>query len=249
MAMKHLGESFDLHSGGVDLIFPHHENEIAQSEAATGKRFVRHWFHVTHLLVDGRKMSKSLGNLYTLDEVLARGFSAEELRYVLLSASYRQQLNFTWESLAAARKALARLRDLQTRLGGPLEINHPTAESFGTFAPVLEALLNDLNTPEALGRLFVIAKNISQTLDSENLSPTQRQADKRGLALVLMAFGFTLPAPKIDEAPAAVQALAAERWLAKQNRDWATADALRQQLTNSGWTTKDAADSYQLFPL
>ena len=249
MSMKHLGESFDLHSGGVDLIFPHHENEIAQSEAATGKRFVHHWFHVAHLLVDGRKMSKSLGNLYTLDEVLARGHTAEELRYVLLSASYRQQLNFTWESLTAAGKALARLRDLQIRLGGPPEFLLGDEKEFGSFGPVLDALLNDLNTPEALGRLFSIAKSITQSLDADTLSPEQIQADRHGLALVLMAFGFHLEAPKTKQAPASIQALAAERWQAKQNRDWATADALRDQLSTAGWTTKDASDSYELLPL
>ena len=118
MAMKHLGESFDLHSGGIDLVFPHHENEIAQSEAATGKTFARHWFHVAHLTVKGRKMSKSLGNLYTLDDLAKRGHGPMELRYVLLSGCYRQPLNFTFSSLAASRKALARLSDWQQRLGG-----------------------------------------------------------------------------------------------------------------------------------
>jgi cysteinyl-tRNA synthetase len=249
MSMKHLGESFDLHSGGVDLIFPHHENEIAQSEAATGKRFVRHWFHVTHLLVDGRKMSKSLGNLYTLADLQTRGFTAEEVRYVLISGCYRQPLNFTLDSLSAARKALARLRDLQARLGGPPDFLMPGEQDFGIFGPVLEALLSDLNTPEALGRLFGITKTISQAIDAGTVSEAQRQANQHGLALVLLTLGLHLPTAVTEEAPAWIAALAAERWHAKQTRDWKTADALRLQLTAAGWTVKDSADAYELVPI
>ncbi len=254
MSMQHLGESFDLHSGGVDLIFPHHENEIAQSEAATGKPFVRHWFHITHLLVDGRKMSKSLGNLYTLDEVLERGYTAQELRYVLLSASYRQQLNFTWESLAAARKALARLGDLQARLGGPPEtLRSGSADGAGgesgSFTGVIEALLDDLNTPEALGRLFTAVKAINKALDEGTLVPARIEVERHGLAQVLEAFGFELHAQEAEAAPESVQALAARRWQAKQDRDWATADALRDELNAAGWTTKDGSGDYELLPL
>ena len=111
MSMKYLGESFDLHSGGVDLIFPHHENEIAQSESVTGKTFARHWFHIAHLMVESQKMSKSLGNLHTLDDLLELGYKAREVRYVLLSGSYRQPLNFTFDSMKASRKALSKLSD------------------------------------------------------------------------------------------------------------------------------------------
>ena len=111
MSMKYLGESFDLHSGGVDLIFPHHENEIAQSESVTGKTFARHWFHIAHLMVEGQKMSKSLGNLYTLEDLAEKGYKPQEVRYLLLSGNYRQPLNFTFDSLGAARKALSKLTD------------------------------------------------------------------------------------------------------------------------------------------
>jgi len=245
MSMKHLGEGFDLHSGGVDLIFPHHENEIAQSEAATGRRFVRHWFHVAHLLVDDRKMSKSLGNLYTLADLEKRGFSAEELRYVLFSGHYRQTLNFTLESLIAARSGLAKLRELQSRLGGPLDTLPPGKLDFGPFAPVLEALLDDLNTPEALGRLFSIAKTLSQG----TLSDAERHAAQLGFAAVLRALGLRLPPPQEEAVPDSIAELAAARWTAKQNRDWKTADALRQQLTDAGWSVKDSAQSYELTPV
>jgi len=249
MSMKHLGESFDLHSGGVDLIFPHHENEIAQSEAATGKPFVQHWFHITHLLVDGRKMSKSLGNLYTLDDVIERGYTAEELRYVLLSGSYRQQLNFTWESLAAARKALARLRDLQARLGRPAKASANENEGLSSFRTVLGALLEDLNTPEALGCLLTAVKTVNRALDEKRLTAEQIEAERHGLAQGLKALGLELPAQENEAAPAQVLELATQRWQAKQNRDWATADALREQLNAVGWTTKDSSDDYELVPL
>jgi cysteinyl-tRNA synthetase len=238
MAIKHLGESFDLHSGGIDLIFPHHENEIAQSEAATGKPFVRHWFHIAHLMVDGAKMSKSLGNLHTLADIEARGHTAEELRYVLLSSNYSQTLNFTWESLTAARKALARLRDFQQKIGGPPESDLTEKTDFDVFTPVLAALQNDLNTADALGRLFTIIKN----QDPSAATPAIRQA----FARTMTAFGFTLTEPPATEAPEHIHQLAAQRWQAKLNRDWAISDTLRQQLTTAGWAVKDAADSYQL---
>jgi cysteinyl-tRNA synthetase len=245
MAIKHLGESFDLHSGGVDLIFPHHENEIAQSEAATGKPFVRHWFHIAHLMVDGAKMSKSLGNLYTLADIEARGHTAEEIRYVLLSGCYRQTLNFTWESLAAARKALARLRDFQQKIGGPPESLLPEEKDFSIFAPVLDALQSDLNTADALGRLFTIIKSI----DAATLQPADLTAIRHGFALTMITFGFSLTEPPATEAPEHIRQLAAQRWQAKLKRDWALADSLRQQLTTAGWAVKDTADSYQISPL
>jgi cysteinyl-tRNA synthetase len=244
MAMKHLGETLDLHSGGVDLIFPHHENEIAQSEAATGKTFVHHWFHVTHLLVDGRKMSKSLGNLYTLDELIARGHTAEELRYVLLSGTYRQPLNFTLDSLAAARKALARLRQLHQHLG-PAPTTLPPISAIGIFAPVAAALCNDLNSPEALGQLFTIAKSLLAIPAGDPSLATQRD----GLAIILHALGLTLAAPAETEIPAEVIALADQRLEARLRKDWPESDRLRTALNQAGWQVKDTPESYQLASL
>jgi cysteinyl-tRNA synthetase len=244
MALKHLGETLDLHSGGVDLIFPHHENEIAQSEAATGKTFVHHWFHVTHLLVDGRKMSKSLGNLYTLDELIARGHTADELRYVLLSGTYRQPLNFTLDSLVGARKALARLRHLQQHLG-PAPTTLPAISHLGIFAPVATALCNDLNSPEALGQLFTIAKTLLAIPAEDPVLATHCD----GLAIILHALGLTLVAPAEAEIPNEVITLADQRLEARLRKDWAESDRLRAALTQAGWQVKDTPDSYQLTPI
>ncbi|MFC5050948.1 cysteine--tRNA ligase [Rubritalea spongiae] len=246
MAIKHLGESFDLHSGGVDLIFPHHENEIAQSEATTNKPFVRHWFHIAHLMVDGEKMSKSLGNLYTLADIRSQGFTAEELRYVLLSANYRQVLNFTWDSLTAAKKALSRLRDFKQKLG-----NSPATNShdFSVFHPVLVALQTDLNTADALGRLFKIIKTVQSDLAQEKLTPDQIHAARIGFANVMKAFGFSLTDNQNNDAPIYIKQLAETRWQAKQNKDWEQSDALRKELSTAGWTVKDTADSYTIIRL
>jgi cysteinyl-tRNA synthetase len=255
MAMKHLGESFDLHSGGVDLVFPHHENEIAQSEAATGKTFAHHWLHIAHLTVEGRKMSKSLGNLYTLEDLAERGHTPMELRYVLISGSYRQPLNFTFDSLAAAKKSLTRLGNWQHRLGGDTEIHPPGKGDFGPFAPVLEALLNDLNTPEAIGRLHSIGRKVMAMANAEELSPAETKAASEGLSLVLRCLGLVLPNPEnapatnIDEPPASVNKLASERLEARQNRNWETADQLRDQILEAGWTVLDNPDGFSLEPL
>jgi cysteinyl-tRNA synthetase len=255
MAMKHLGESFDLHSGGVDLVFPHHENEIAQSEAATGKTFAHHWLHIAHLTVEGRKMSKSLGNLYTLEDLAERGHTPMELRYVLISGSYRQPLNFTFDSLAAAKKSITRLGNWQHRLGGDTEIHPPGKGDFGPFAPVLEALLNDLNTPEAIGRLHSIGRKVMAMANAEELSPAETKAASEGLSLVLRCLGLVLPNPEnapatnIDEPPASVNKLASERLEARQNRNWETADQLRDQILEAGWTVLDNPDGFSLEPL
>jgi cysteinyl-tRNA synthetase len=227
----------------VDLIFPHHENEIAQSEAATGKTFSRHWFHIAHLLVESRKMSKSLGNLYTLEDLVARGHTADELRYVLLSGTYRQPLNFTLDSLSAARKALARLRSLQQHLGTPsLDVLDHSA--LGVFSPVAEALCNDLNSPEALGKIFTIAK----TLLAIPAGDPSLAVHSNGLAIVLKALGLTLIAPAITETPIPdeIVALAEQRQEARLSKNWAESDRLRDELAKAGWQIKDAAASYEL---
>lgn len=242
MSMKHLGETFDLHGGGVDLVFPHHENEIAQSEAATGKKFATHWFHIAHLLVDGRKMSKSLGNLFTLEDVRKQGFTAEELRYVLLSGSYRQPLNFTWDSLRAARSALGRLRQFGVQLGLTDEdFSRASAGDFGPFVPVLKAAAADLNTPEALGVLFSLLREFS-----EGTLHCSSEDWKRGFLSVLFLFGFRLPAPVAEIAPPEILQLAEMRQQARTSKDWALADTLRQQLADAGWTVKDSSEGYSL---
>ncbi len=242
MAMKHLGESFDLHGGGIDLVFPHHENEIAQSEAATGQRFARHWFHVAHLLVEGQKMSKSLGNLYTLEDVLARGYTAEDLRYALIAGHYRQPLNFTWDNVSAASKSLARLRRFREKIGAPGSLNHDV------FLPVMEALADDLNTPEALGRLFSITKEISAAMEAGQLDESARAQASAGFARVMAALGFELQGPIEDPVPAEIQTLAEKRWQARLAKDWAGSDRLREELAAAGWVMRDGRDGYTLSP-
>jgi cysteinyl-tRNA synthetase len=246
MSMKYLGASFDLHGGGVDLVFPHHENEIAQSEAATGQPFSRLWFHSAHLMVEGRKMSKSLGNLYTLADIEARGFTAMALRYVLLSGHYRQPLNFTWDSLKAATSALRRLQQAERDLAETAGAAQPDAAADDLFEPVYNALADNLNTPDALGRLFTALHAIERERNA-GMTPARAAAVHAAYARVLDVWGFRFEATE-QTAPAEIQALAEQRWNAKQARDFATADALRAQLTEQGWAVKDSKDGYTLQP-
>jgi len=232
MSKKHLGDTIDLHTGGVDLLFPHHENETAQSECCNGVPFARHWYHSEHLLVDGRKMSKSLGNLYTLDELVAKGFSPLAVRYALLAGHPRKQLNFTLDSVHAAEKALATLRTFRAALA-------PTGGDEGAFAAVHAALADDLNTPGALGALFTVV----------NRGPAGVSAKAFDRVLFALGLDLTAPAAAKAEAPADIRALAEKRWAAKQAKDFAAADALRKDLTAAGWSMLDRKDGYSLEPL
>jgi len=251
MSMKYLGESYDLHSGGIDLLFPHHENEVAQSEGCTGKQFVRHWFHLSHLLVDGAKMSKSLGNLYTLEDIKAKGYNAEELRYVLISGHYRQQLNFTWDSLKAARSALGKLRKFKTLLEKQAavtdsESTENESQRFAVFTPVMAAMADDLNVAKALGQLFTIIGKLEK--QPEQLSASTLEAFEK----VLFALGFKLEQREDLNAdvdiPKEIAEMAEARWQAKQAKNWGEADALRAKLTEAGWTVKDSKDGYEIMP-
>ncbi len=250
MIREYLGDTFDLHSGGVDLVFPHHENEIAQSECCGGAHgFAAHWFHITHLLVDGKKMSKSLGNLYTLADLAAKGYSPEEVRYVLTAAHYRGQLNFTLDSLDGARQALGKLARAERALAERAGTSTPPAydslmgQEAGPFAAAWTALNHDLNTAEALGHVFTVLKAVKP----ETLSPADALAVWRGFHLVLAAFGIVLPPEKAEDAvPAQVQAVAEARWAARTGKDWAEADRLRGELDALGWTMKDGRENYSL---
>lgn len=256
MSMKYLGESFDVHGGGVDLCFPHHENEIAQSEAATGKPFVRHWFHCAHLMVEGGKMSKSLGNLHTLDDLLEKGHTARELRYLLTSGSYRQPLNFTFQGLNAARSALEKLDKAVAVLCEAAGLDPEAFQALPTTAPEGDMayfqksradLCRDLNTSAALGNLFSTLKKLcAHPPGREDLSTTLAE-----LATLLAALGITLEFP--SEAPAAdipdaILQAAEQRWQAKRDRDWATADQLRDDLLAKGWKILDRKDGYDVEP-
>ncbi len=231
MSRKHLGETIDLHTGGEDLLFPHHENEIAQTECCTGHAFALHWYHSKHLMVDGAKMSKSLGNLYTLDDLQAKGFSPMALRYALLSGHPRKQLNFTIDSLHAAEKVLATLRTFRAALS-------PTGGDAAALEPVFAALCDDLNTPAALGALLTV---VNRGPVGVSLASFDR---------VLFALGLKLDAPVAPaaEAPAEVKDLAAQRWAAKQAKNWAEADRLRGSITALGWAMLDSKTDYKLEP-
>lgn len=248
MSTKYLGPTFDLHGGGVDLCFPHHENEIAQSECSSGiKPYVKYWFHSAHLMVEGAKMSKSLGNLYTLDDLLSRGYSAQQIRYALISGHYRQQLNFTFKGLDDAKSALSKLaKSLSSALkragmsGGDFKnLIKPGAKLEGTvFGAAWDALCDDVNVPKALGEMFAALPKLGDS--GENLE----------------AFGALLYALGLDplnggeeeaeEAPEEIAELARQRWEAKKAKNFALADELRGKISATGWTVLDAKDGFSL---
>lgn len=253
MSHKYLGDTFDLHSGGVDLVFPHHENEIAQSRCACGGDSARHWFHVAHLLVDGAKMSKSLGNMYTLDQLRAMGHDPRALRYVLAGAYYRRPLNFTLSSMkdaAAALNKLGRFDKEMARISGSQEPTYKELvkkrPSLGVFAKAWESLEDDLNTPEALGHVFSAIKAVK----SAELTAEEATQIRQAFRVITEALGLQLPDPDASvEAPRNIRALADERWTARLQKDWEKADALRQQLAQQGWAMKDGKEGYQLVKL
>jgi cysteinyl-tRNA synthetase len=248
MTRQYLGETFDLHSGGVDLVFPHHENEIAQSKCACGGEFARHWFHVTHLMVDGGKMSKSLGNLHTIEDLEAKGFSAMDLRYVLVGGHYRKPLNFTMDSMHAAREALAKLargeRELAKAAGRDEAPKYRQLQGLGdhgVFDPAWQALNDDLNTATALGRVFTALRTAATEGDA--------LVNWTGLHAVLAAMGLVLP--EVDaavEVPDEIRALADARWEARAAKDWTRSDELRDELQAKGWVVKDGRERYELEP-
>jgi cysteinyl-tRNA synthetase len=241
MIKKHLGETIDLHTGGVDLLFPHHENEIAQSECCNGVTFSRHWYHCEHLLVEGASMSKSRGNYFTLGDLLAKGTTAAAVRYALLTGHPRKQLNFMLDSLHAAESALKALRRFAAALA-PFAAT-PAAAPSALFAPVFQSLDDDLNFPGALGALFTIINGFDLAAATA--------ADHAAFARVIYAFGFDLAAEPAaaGAVPAAVAALAERRWAAKQAKDFAGADRLRAELAAAGWSMRDAKDGFTLEPL
>ncbi len=241
MSQRYLGPSFDIHTGGVDNIFPHHEDEIAQSEAATGQPFATYWLHCAHLLVDGQKMSKSRGNFHTLRDVLQRGFTGREVRYELLATHYRASLNFTFASLEAARTALRRVDEFTARLADAAGSAAPAPE-LPTWARLAAtrfeaAMDDDLNISAALAALFDAIREGNAALDARALPPPAAAA---GLALFARwdtALGvLAKPATAI---PAAVQDLLDRRQAARAAKDWAQADALRGDIAALGWNVKD----------
>ena len=244
MIQEYLGDTFDLHGGGEDLAFPHHENEIAQSQCACGGEFARHWFHGSHLLVNGKKMSKSAGTIFTIADLEEKGFTASEVRYELLSAYYRKQANFTLESLHAKKEALGKLAKVESELREKVgEKEVPAYEellglsSFGVFEEAWGKLQDDLNTAAAIGQVFT------------GIKKAETREDWLGFHALLASLGLVLPILEEEgsvDIPAEVQALAEERWAARTAKEWAKSDELRDALKELGWVAKDGRESYTL---
>jgi cysteinyl-tRNA synthetase len=246
MATALLGPQLDIHCGGVDNIFPHHEAEIAQSECVTGLQFARYWLHCAHLMVDGQKMSKSAGNFYTLRDLLERGYSGREIRYALLSVHYRLPLNFTLSGLEAARAALSRLDAWVERLATHRAGALPAAAEPQEQSPAedfLGALDDDLNISGALGRLFDWLRDSNRAMDSGELSPAgaaRALADFERLNTILAI------TPEAAAVPAEVLALVEERQAVRAAKDWSRSDQLRDAIAALGWTVKDTKQGPQL---
>jgi cysteinyl-tRNA synthetase len=279
MAMKYLGNSFDLHAGGEDLMFPHHENEIAQSEAATHQTFARHWFHVRFLLVEGKKMSKSEGNFFTLRDLLLKGYRASAIRFLLLSVPYRHQLNFTYDGLTESTNAVDRLRTFHARIAsGHWPSTEPHENTIGDTDIALAirdgdekfmaALANDLNTAEARAAIFDVIRAVNTAADQGRLLRHEADAslallakfdsifavlEDRDAEQTRAALAWAEAEGRIDEADpslltnlslsdADIDALVAERSLAKKQRNFARADAIRNELLEKGILLEDSKD-------
>ena len=255
MSMKYLGPTFDLHTGGIDNLFPHHANETAQSEGATGKPFALTWLHCAHLRVNGEKMSKSAGNFFTLRDLIAKGWNGREIRYVLINCHYRQSLNFTFDALDSARTALARIDAFSARLAERAAGAAPAA-ALPDWAKKAEdalraALADDLNVPEALASLFTMVRDGNAALDKGELDPATAAAvlalldGPFALALGVISFGRRAAEVAV---PAEVQKLADERATARAAKNWAESDRLRDAIAALGWTVKDSRDGQKLSP-
>jgi cysteinyl-tRNA synthetase len=245
MSMKYLGETFDLHLGGIDLVFPHHENEIAQSEGATGKQFVRYWFHFEHLKVEGETMSKSKGNYYTFRDVREKGFTAAGVRYFLLSVPFRKQLNFTFDALRGAEKTVASLGDFRDRVreakceaGSDSQIAAAIETALRDFEAGMD---DDLNTSVALAALHDLTREINTALGRQNLRGDDQQAVLTALSRidgVLNVIGEEQTAMLDDE----IQKLIDERQEARHRRDFKRADEIRDELLVRGIILEDTKE-------
>jgi cysteinyl-tRNA synthetase len=258
MAMKYLGDTLDIHTGGIDLAFPHHENEIAQSEAATGKQFVRYWLHAEHLLVEGEKMSKSLGNFFTLRDLFAKGYKPSALRFALASVPYRRQLNFTFDGLQQATSSVERLRNFAARLKNekfPAGNQMGMAERIAKAADDFDAgLSDDLNTAQALAAVFDFVREANTAMDKGEFRQGDVDAAVEFLASFdkvfavledndgekLKAIGFGGDDGGLSDSE--IEKLVAERQAARARRDFAASDRVRKELSDRGIILEDTKD-------
>jgi len=242
MAMKYFGETFDIHAGGIDLKFPHHENEIAQSEGATGKPFARVWLHAEHLKVEGETMSKSLGNYYTFRDLIEKGYTATAIRYLLLSVPYHKQLNFTFETLDGAENTLERLRDFRKRLAEAnlrVESNSDLQETTRKYLSDFETAMDDnLNTSAALAALHNLVRETNSALAVENLSTENRDAILRTIEKIDSVLGI-FGEEKTEILDAEIERLIEERQEARRSRNFARSDEIRDSLAEKGIVLED----------
>lgn len=244
MSTTYLGNHFDIHTGGVDNIFPHHENEIAQSQAATGEQLVNYWLHCEHLIVEGEKMSKSLGNFYNLREVLDKGYAPEVIRYVLLSTHYRQKLNFTWEKLEEAAAAIERLRNVVTHLenvsgDGDSTIDELLEERSEEFESTLD---DDLNIAGALGIVFSLVKDLNQRISDGAMTNSGAVKALKTLRQFDEILDVLESSEKEQDVPKEIQQLLQEREEARAAREYDKADALRDEIQAKGFIVEDTPD-------
>ncbi len=255
MATKLLGDTIDIHCGGVDNLFPHHENEIAQSECCTGHLFVKHWVHVEHLLVDHKKMSKSLGNFYTLRDLLERGYTGQEVRYLLLSTHYKTQLNFTFAGLDAARASLHRIGDLAARLKEmPASHSSGAPASSVPAADILRnadsrfkaALADDLNISTALAALFDLVRELNILCDEGKLGKSESQAALHLLADWDRALGVLPLQPKEEAVPKDLLHYLEQREKARREKNWRLSDEMRDAILARGYLIEDTPTGARL---
>ena len=249
MSTALLGDQIDIHCGGVDNIFPHHEAEIAQSEGVTGKKFVRYWLHCAHLLVDGQKMAKSLGNFYTVPDVLAKGYSGRELRYALLRVHYRVPLNFTWEGMNEARESLARIEEWLARLRELVRTARRGVRSAQRIDPTSQfedALDDDLNISAALGFLFESIRQTNRAMDQNEIDAASASAWLDWWKRINTVLDVEAEADVVI--PHEVTRLAQQRENARREKNWKRSDELRQQISALGWEVRDTKDGVKLTP-
>jgi cysteinyl-tRNA synthetase len=240
MSMALLGDQIDIHCGGVDNIFPHHEAEIAQSEGVTGRKFVRYWLHCAHLLVDGQRMAKSLGNFYTVPDVLAKGYTGRELRYALLRVHYRVPLNFTWEGMNEARESLARIDEWLARLRqliGSARRADRTPQRGVPTTDFENALDDDLNISAALGFLFEPIRETNRAMDQNEMNAASASAWLDWWKQINAV--LDLEAETDVAIPHEMTRLAEERENARREKNWKRSDELRERISALGWEVRD----------